>query len=77
MYFFATTFGILLHILLDYLFVVDSAGGIMLFYPFSTIQYGLNLLQHATPQLFAAMDAVILLLWLWHEEIRHKIKDFI
>jgi len=77
MYFFATTFGILLHLLLDYAFVADAAGGIMFFYPFSTATYGLNLLQNVGPNIFAAMDAVILLLWLWHEEMRHKISDFI
>ena len=77
MYFFVTTFGILLHIFLDYVFVADAAGGVMFFYPFSAATYGLNLLQHVTPNLFAAMDAVILLLWLWHEEMKHKISDFI
>ena len=34
-YFFAATFGILLHIFLDYAFVADAAGGIMFFYPLS------------------------------------------
>ena len=76
-YFFVTFFGILLHILLDYLFVVDYVGGIMFFYPFSTSVYGLNLLQNASTNLFASIDAVILLLWLWHEEIKHKISDYI
>ena len=77
MYFFATTFGILLHIFLDYAFVADAAGGIMFFYPFSTAAYGLNLLQNISPNMFAAMDAIILMLWLWHEEMKHKISDFI
>lgn len=77
MYFFVTFFGILLHVLLDYFFVVDSVGSIMLFYPFSNAAYGLNLLQHASNNLFAAIDAIILLLWLWHEEIKHKISDYI
>ena len=77
MYFFVTAFGVFTHIMLDYLFVVDNAGGIMFFYPFSAMQYGLNLLQNVSPNLFAAMDAVILLLWLWHEEMKHKISDFI
>ncbi len=77
MYFFVACFGILLHILLDYLFVVDYAGGIMFFYPISNAAYGLNLLQHASTNFFAAIDAIILLLWLWHEEIKHKISDYI
>ncbi|MBI2134685.1 metal-dependent hydrolase [Candidatus Woesearchaeota archaeon] len=77
LYFFVTTFGILLHLFLDYTFVVDAAGGIMFFYPFSTAVYGLNLLQNVSVNMFAAMDAAILLLWLWHEEMKHKISDFI
>ena len=76
-YFFVTCFGVLLHLMLDYLFVADGAGGIMFFYPFSTAMYGLNLLQNVSSNLFAAMDAIILLLWLWHEEVKHKISDFI
>ena len=77
MYFFVTTFGILLHLFLDYAFVVDAAGGIMFLYPFSAAAYGLNLLQNVSPGMFAAMDAIILMLWLWHEEMKHKISDFI
>ena len=76
MYFFVTCFGILLHIFLDY-FVVADPGGIMFFYPFSNATYGLNLLQNLSSNFFAGIDAIILLLWLWHEEIRHKISDFI
>src|SRR3989344_2822198 len=77
MYFFVTTFGILLHLFLDYAFVADAAGGIMFFYPFSMATYGLNLLQNVGANMFAAMDAIILMLWLWHEEMKHKISDFI
>jgi|TARA_B100002003_G_C14133005_1_gene544908 membrane-bound metal-dependent hydrolase YbcI (DUF457 family) len=77
MYFFVITFGILLHLFLDYVFVADSIGGIMLFYPFFDAVYGLNLLQNVGPTFFAGIDAVILLLWLWHEEVKHKISDFI
>lgn len=76
MYFFVISFGILLHILLDYTFSTDN-GGIMLLYPFSNAQYAVNLLKGATTNFFAGIDAIILLLWLWHEEIKHKISDFI
>lgn len=76
-YFFAICFGIFLHIFLDYFFSSDYRGGIIFFYPFSNVTYGLNLLQNISLDLFAAIDAIILLLWLWHEEIRHKISDFI
>jgi membrane-bound metal-dependent hydrolase YbcI (DUF457 family) len=75
-YFFVISFGILFHILLDYLFRID-AYGIMLFYPFSSTAYGLNLLQNVSYMFFAGVDAILLLAWLWHEEIKHKISDFI
>ena len=76
MYFFVTSFAILLHISLDYFFAADN-GGVMLFYPFSNSQYALNLIKGMSTDFFAGMDAIILLLWLWHEEIRHKISDYI
>jgi membrane-bound metal-dependent hydrolase YbcI (DUF457 family) len=76
-YFFVTCFGILLHIFLDYSFISDGGIGIMLLYPFSNAAYGLNLLQNVSYNFFAAIDAIILLAWLWHEEIKHKISDFI
>ena len=76
MYFFVASFGILLHIFLDYSLSTDN-GGLMLLYPFSTQAYALNLLENATTTLFAGIDAILLLLWLWHEEIKHKISDYI
>lgn len=76
MYFFVICFGILFHIFLDYLFKSD-AYGIMFFYPFSTNMFGLNLLSGLTSNALAGIDAIILLAWLWHEEIKHKISDFI
>lgn len=76
MYFFVICFGIFLHISLDYLFRSDLSG-VMLLYPFSSAMYGLNLLQSVSLIFFAGIDAIILLLWLWHEEIKHKISDFI
>lgn len=76
MYFFVICFGILLHISLDFLFRTD-AYGIIFFYPFSNATYGLNLLKNFSPIFFAGIDAIILLLWLWHEEVKHKISDFI
>src|SRR3989338_712505 len=81
MYFFVTTFGILSHILLDYVLTTDYSAGIMLFYPFSNAAFEIGLLGNLTilqiVKIYAAVDAVILLLWLWHEEIRHKINDYI
>ena len=75
-YFFVTSFAVFLHIFLDYFFSTDN-GGIMFFYPFSTSDYALNLLKGTSAMFFAGIDAIILLLWLWHEEIKHKISDFI
>ncbi|MBI2651424.1 metal-dependent hydrolase [Candidatus Woesearchaeota archaeon] len=77
MYFFVTCFGILLHIFLDYIATTDKGIGIMFFYPFSNAGYSLSLLKNISPDIFAAIDAIILLLWLWHEEVKHKISDFI
>jgi len=76
MYFFVTCFGILMHIFLDYIFASDAGVGIMLFYPLSTATFTLNLLHNLSVNFFAGIDAIILLLWLWHEEKKHKISDF-
>jgi len=76
MLFFVTTFGILLHILLDVLFSADY--GIMLLWPFLEVNFSLNLLNSETLlNFYAAIDALLLIGWLVHEEIKHKIKDFI
>ena len=80
-YFFVTTFGIFTHLLLDFVISPDMAGGVLLLYPFSYAQFSIGLLPNLntiqTMQLFAAIDAVILMLWLWHEEWKHKIRDYI
>lgn len=68
------TFGIAFHILLDFIFV----GTIMPFYPFSTYQIGLEIISKVNlPGFIAGIEAVILVLWLYHEEKKHKISDFI
>lgn len=75
MYFFVISFGILFHIFLD---VMVNEGSYMLLWPLisqtfsitSIVSLGINGLQ-------PSLDAIILLLWLYHEEIKHKIKDFI
>ena len=81
MYFFATTFGIMMHLLLDFMIAPDQAGGVLLFYPFSYAAFDIGILGNystiQTMQIYAAADAVLLMLWLWHEEIRHKISDYI
>lgn len=76
MYFFVLAFGIMLHISLDWLLGGGAYEGIMWLFPFSLEQHKVHLLR-GYGDIPAAMDAVILLAWLWHEEMKHKIKDFI
>ena len=75
MLFFVATFGIFLHIFLD--LVLSPEGSIMLLWPFSTADFSLGLISGNTSTIYAALDAILLLAWLAHEEIKHKIKDFI
>ena len=78
MYFFVIAFGILFHIFLDYLFGGGAWEGVMWFFPFSINAYKIHLLSRLGLSNFpAAIDAVILLAWLYHEERKHKISDFI
>ncbi|MGC9310385.1 MAG: metal-dependent hydrolase [Candidatus Aenigmatarchaeota archaeon] len=74
----ALSFGILFHIFLDFLLVGGSFEGIMLFWPVSVAAFKIHLLSRfgmsAVP---AALDAIILLGWLWHEQREHKIRDYI
>ncbi|MFH1182062.1 MAG: metal-dependent hydrolase [Candidatus Woesearchaeota archaeon] len=77
-YFFVAAFAILLHIFLDYAIGGAAYEGIMWLFPFSAYAWKLNLLNYANmPNLPEAIDALFLLGWLWHEEIKHKISDFI
>ena len=73
MYFFVVCFGILFHIFLDLIF----GAGILIFYPLSDFTFGLSTAINFSRMASAGMDAIILLLWLWHEEVKHKISDFI
>lgn len=65
--------GFLLHIILDfYIF-----GTVSLLFPLSGKLYGMNIFPIEKMYLFySAVDAVLLLLWLTHEELEHKISDF-
>ena len=63
--------GYLFHIFLDSLI---GNGYNQVFYPFSSVKLGLNLIP---PQYLIGLDAVILLAWLFHEYRQHNIKDFI
>lgn len=78
MIFFAITFGILVHLFLDYFLGGGAYEGVMWLWPLSANAFKLHLLYKiGLSNIPAALDAVILLAWLWHEEIKHKISDFI
>ena len=69
--------GVFIHLALD----ATLGGYIMPFYPFSAFSIGLNLVSALPPilqQLVSpTLDAILLILWLIHEEFRHKISSFI
>ena len=67
--------GTFIHLLLD----STLMGFIMPVYPFSTAQFGINLIPVTTLGLsvMAGIDAILLVAWLIHEELRHKISSFI
>ncbi len=70
-------FGIMFHLALDYLLGGGFYEGSMLLYPLSFKMYKLHLLiSTKIPNIMAGLDAAILLLWLYHEEKRHKIRSF-
>ncbi|UCD04446.1 MAG: metal-dependent hydrolase [Candidatus Woesearchaeota archaeon] len=77
-YFFVLTFGVLFHISLDLILGGGAYEGIMLFWPISTATFKIHLLKMVgVVGIPSAIDGIILLLWLWHEEYKHKISDFI
>ena len=72
------SFGILFHIFLDFLVGGGNVQGLPLLYPFS--EEGYKIFIAADENDFptrAGLDALILILWLFHEERKHKILDFI
>jgi membrane-bound metal-dependent hydrolase YbcI (DUF457 family) len=77
-YFYVACFAIFLHIFLDFLLGGGSHSGIMWLFPFTLQGWGIHILNSfGMKDLPIALDAVILLGWLWHEEVKHKISDFI
>ncbi len=78
LYFYMITFGILLHLFLDFILGGGRWEGIMLFWPISDMAFKIHIIKDFNiGNLPAALDALILLAWLYHEEAKHKIKDFI
>jgi len=73
--FLVVSFGIFTHLLIDALVI----GPIIPFYPFSQLAVGLNLVSIVpipSETLIPGIDAILLIAWLVHEEIRHKISSF-
>ena len=67
-------FGFSLHLILDGIII----GYIMPLFPLSMVEVGLNLSKLVPLNPTTAMvslDALLLLFWLWHEEMEHKIRD--
>lgn len=76
--FFVITFGVLFHVFLDWLLGGGGFYGIMWFWPITTQTFKIHLLSKINLlNIPAAIDALILLGWLFHEEAKHKIKDYI
>jgi len=63
-----TAFGWFFHLILDCVF-----NPYMIFLPFSALACPFNISQ----EIVVGVDAVILILWLVHEEWYHKIRDYI
>jgi membrane-bound metal-dependent hydrolase YbcI (DUF457 family) len=66
--------GFSIHILLDFFIF----GNVSLLFPLNTESYGLNIYPISIGQysIYSAMDAILLFLWLIHEEFEHKISDY-
>lgn len=78
MYFFVIAFGILFHLFLDWFLGGGNHAGIMFLWPLSEMGFKVHLLNKlGLVSIPMALDAIILLLWLYYEEKRHKIRDFI
>jgi membrane-bound metal-dependent hydrolase YbcI (DUF457 family) len=68
-------FGFSVHVILD----ATIIGYVMPLFPLSTVEVGLNLsslIPINAETLMVSLDAVLLLFWLWHEEMEHKIRDY-
>ncbi len=68
------SFGYGFHILLDFIFYGTNTSP---FWPFLVTSFKGFTNYIDIPRLEMGLDAFILLGWLWHEEKKHKISDFI
>lgn len=75
--YFVISFAVFFHISLDWFLGGGMKEGVMWLFPFSIQVFKFHILSGVGENVAAGIDAVLLLGWLWHEEIKHKIKDFI
>ncbi|MBS3167287.1 metal-dependent hydrolase [Candidatus Woesearchaeota archaeon] len=70
----AIAFGFSVHLVLDAIL----AGYIYPIYPFSAVGIGWDLIkdEKVMVQVFASIDSILLVLWLLHEEFKHKISSY-
>ena len=73
--FLALAFGTFIHLILD----AFLSGPIYILYPLSNLTLGLTPSFLATFQgtFYAGLDAILLAAWLIHEELKHRISDYI
>lgn len=65
--------GFSIHIILDY----TVSGAVSLLYPLNADVYGLNLVPVSQASfVYPALDSILLIFWLVHEEWEHKISDY-
>ncbi|MBI2140144.1 metal-dependent hydrolase [Candidatus Woesearchaeota archaeon] len=74
LFFAVMAFGFSMHLLLDGILT----GYIPLFYPFSEARFGINLLGRiGWPAIVEGLEAVILLIWLYDLDRRHRLRDYL
>lgn len=67
--------GFSLHVLMDAILL----GSVAPFFPFDSTEIGLNLMAPFVsfgPSVFPAIDAILLFVWLIHEEFKHNISEY-
>ncbi len=68
--------GFSLHILMDAILL----GSVAPLFPLDSTEIGLNILlplESLGPNVFSAIDAVLLFIWLIHEEFEHNISEYL
>ncbi len=77
-YFFVMTFGVILHLFLDFFLGGGKEAGIMFLWPLTTQGWMYGLFRKLDiSQLPMALDAVLLLFWLGYIEIKHRLVDVV